>query len=103
MNNIESSAKPATVLFLISVSGEPIVLVPAISVEDARTRAIAILRTSPEDVAKVARNGVSVVLFTPAVQSDGHTIGYTPAAFGNFENDGSNAWATWSRATGSVN
>jgi|APFre7841882724_1041349.scaffolds.fasta_scaffold03947_9 hypothetical protein len=103
MKNVDQAGVSKQVLFLISVCGGPVAIVPARSVEDARTRAIALISTSPEDVANVAEHGVSVLLFVPTIQADGQTIGYTPAAFGSFENDGSGTWTTRPGAIGPVN
>jgi hypothetical protein len=65
-------------LILISTDGEPVMLVPAPTIEEARKRAITLMRASPGDKSAIGDHGCRVTLFMPALQADGEVLAYQP-------------------------
>ncbi len=77
MNEAKRVAHPAA-LILISTCGEPVMLVPAPSVQEALQRAKELLRASLGDKGAVAEHGCQVTLFAPAIEAGGEILGYQP-------------------------
>lgn len=65
-------------LILISTDGEPVMLVPAPTVEEASQRAITLMRASPADKKAIGDHGCRATLFVPALQADGEVLAYQP-------------------------
>ena len=77
MNETKRVAHPEA-LILISTCGEPVMLVPAPTVQEALQRAKELLRASPGDKGAVAEHGCQVTLFAPAIKAGGEILGYQP-------------------------
>ena len=67
-------------LILISTEGEPVMLVPAPSIEEAQERAITLLRSSPAGKSGLAHSGCRATLFLPALEADGEVLAYQPVS-----------------------
>jgi hypothetical protein len=77
---IDATARAALpALILISTEGEPVMLVPAPSIEEAQQRAITLLRASPAGKSGIAHKGCRATLFVPALEADGEVLAYQPA------------------------
>lgn len=76
--NEATSTGPLPALILISTDGEPVMLVPAPSIEEAQQRAITLLRASPAGKSGIAHNGCRATLFVPALEADGEVLAYQP-------------------------
>ena len=73
-----------TAFMLVTVDQRPVMLVPAKSIEEARQRAIDVLRTSPDDAHAVASSGAEVTLFSPCAVAGGEVLGYMPIGHGEY-------------------
>jgi len=77
MKETTTTMAPAA-LILISTDGEPVMLVPAPTVEEASQRAITLMRASPADKKAIGDHGCRATLFVPALQADGEVLAYQP-------------------------
>lgn len=82
MNEIRPANHQAAMI-LVSACGEPVMLVPAPTLAEARERAITLLRAGPGDKIAIGKSGCSVTLFVPAVEAGGEVLGYQPVGSGH--------------------
>lgn len=80
-----TTSKADTCLLVVSTEGVPVMVVPATSIQDAMSQARELLRDE-RCVARgsIARNGVHVALFAPAIYGDDRVLGFLPVEHGEF-------------------
>lgn len=74
--------------YLFSSCGEPLLVVPASSKEQAQERALDLLQVNAYERHLIAAQGVRVTAFSPAIVADGQILGYMPTAEGQFIPEG---------------
>jgi hypothetical protein len=79
----ESISKSTSCLMVFSSEGIPVMVVPATSVQDAMTHAQELLRDE-KCLAEgpIARSGVSVTMFAPAIYGGDEVLGFLPVEYG---------------------
>ena len=83
-----SIAKTSTCLLVFTSEGAPVMVVPAASIQDGMTQAHQLLGDeSCTARTPIARSGVRVTLFAPAIFGDDEVLGFLPMEYGESHPD----------------
>lgn len=89
---ITSIAKSSPCLLVFTSEGTPVMVVPASNMQDGMTQARQLLRDENcAAKASIARSGVRVTLFAPAIFGDAELLGFLPVEYGESRPGASNS------------